>query len=220
MRRRNFIAALGVFLWPGLGRAAVQRLPLSEAFLMLDAYLALPPAERDRFSFAYRLMQRKKPAPGARAAFVDKAGARTPVLVGPDGTVQTLPTLDQLKSKGVFEIDGGDYQFVLEPLAAIAPATRIDVGSLVASLAQLNAAIAKFARDQRAEVAKLTTAYFPGVAAGAAVLADGSSKPLSVFDFEALGPTPYFAPAKAPGAVAVTFDRSPSRIVLAGPPTR
>ena len=217
MRRRDLIAALGVALWPGLGRAGAQRLPLSEAFVMLDSYLALPPTERDRFSFAYRLMQGKKPAPNARAAFVDKAGARTPVTVSPDGTMLTLPTLAQLKSKAMFEIDG-DYQFVLEPLAAIAPATRIDVSNLAASLAQLNTAIAKFARDQGAEIAKLTTAYFPGVGAGAAVLADGSSKPLSVFDFQALGPTPYFEPRKAPAAVAVTLDKPPSRIVLAGPP--
>ena len=218
MRRRDLVAALGVALWPGLGRAAVQRVPLAEAFLMLDSYLALPPAERDRFSFAYRLMRGKKPAPEARAALVDKAGARTAVTLSPDGTVQTLPTLDQLKNKGVFEIDGGDYQFVLEPLAAVAPATRIDVSDLSASLAQLNAAIAKFARDQGAEVAKLTTAYFPGVAAGSAVLADGSAKPLSVFDFEALGATPYLDFRKATGAIAVTFAARPSRVVLAGPP--
>jgi hypothetical protein len=220
MRRRDLIAALGVALWPGLGRAGERRLPLSEAFVMLDSYLALPPAERDQFSFAYRILQGKKPASGARAAFVDKAGARTPVTLSADGTVQTLPTLAQLKSKAVFEIDGGDYQFVLEPLAAIAPATRISVSDLAASLAQLNVAIAKFARDQGAEIAKLTTAYFPGVVAGAAVLADGSSKPLSVFDFQALGPTPYFEPRKAPGAIAVTLDKPPSRIVLAGPPIR
>ena len=220
MRRRHLIAALGVALLPGLGRAGVQRLALSDAFLMLDSYLALPPGERDKFSFAYRLMRDKKPAPGARAAFVDKAtGARTAVALSPDATVQTLPTLAQMKSKTVFEIDGGDYQFVLEPLAAIEPAARIAVGDLTASLAQLNAAIAKFARVQGAEVAKLTIAYFPGVAAGAAVLADGSSKLLPVFAFEALGPTPYFEPRKAPGAVAVTFDKPPSRIVLAGPPS-
>ncbi len=220
MRRRDLIAAMSVAFWPGLARAGVQRLPLSEAFVMLDSYLALPPAERDRFSFAYRLMRSKKPAPGARAAFVDKAGARTPVALSPDGTVQNLPTLAQLKSKAVFELDGDDYQFVLEPLAAIAPDTRIDVSNLAASLAQLNAAVAKFARDEGAETAQLTTAYFPGVVAGAAVFADGSSKPLSVFDFKALGPTPYFEPRKAPGAIAVTLDKPPSRIVLAGPPRR
>ena len=139
MRRRDLIAALGVALWPGLGRAGAQRLTLSEAFVMLDSYLALPPAERDRFSFAYRIMQGKKPAPNARAAFVDKAGARTPVTLSPDGTMLTLPTLAQLKSKAMFEIDGDNYQFVLEPLAAIAPAARIDVNDLAASLAQLNA---------------------------------------------------------------------------------
>jgi hypothetical protein len=220
MRRRDLIAALGVALWPGLGRAGAQRLTLSEAFVMLDSYLALPPAERDRFSFAYRIMQGKKPAPNARAAFVDKAGARTPVTLSPDGTMLTLPTLAQLKSKAMFEIDGDNYQFVLEPLAAIAPAARIDVNDLAASLAQLNAAVAKFARAQGADIAKLTTAYFPGVVAGAAVLASGSSKPLSVFDFQALGPTPYFEPGKAPAAIAVTFDKPPARIVLAGPPRR
>jgi hypothetical protein len=78
MRRRDLIAALGVVFWPGLGRAGQQRLALSEAFVMLDPYLTLPPAQRDRFSFAYRIMREKKPAPGARAAFVDTTGARIP----------------------------------------------------------------------------------------------------------------------------------------------
>ena len=219
MRRRDLIAALSVALWPGLGRAGVQRLPLSRAFPMLDFYLALPAAERDRFSFVYLLLRDRKPAPDGRAAFVDATGVRTPVTLGPDGAVQLLPTLAQLKSKTVFEVDGDD-QFVLEPLAAIAPAVRIEVSELAASLAQLNAALAKFARAQGGDIAKLTTAYFAGAATGAAVLADGSSKPLSVFNFQALGPTPYFAPGKAGGAVAITLDKPPSRIVLAGPPNR
>jgi hypothetical protein len=219
MRRRHLLASLGAAaLWPALARAAVQRVPLSEAFLMLDSYLALPATERDRFSFAYRVMRNNKPAPGAQAVFVDPAGARTPVVLSADGTVETLPTLAQIKSKAVFEIDGADYQFVLEPLAAIAPATRIGVPDLTASLAQLNAAIGKFADG--ADVAQLTAAYFPDAGAGAAILAGGGAKPLAVFNFQALGPTPYFEPRKAPGALALTFDKPPSRIVLAGPPGR
>ncbi len=185
---------------------------------MLDFYLALPEAERDRFSLVYLLLRGRKPAQDGRAAFVDAAGVRIPVRLGPDGAVQTLPTLAQLKSKTVLEIDGGDYEFVLEPLAAIAPTARIDVKELAASLAQLNAALAKFARGQGGDVAKLTTAYFAGAASGEAILADGSSKHLSVFNFQALGPTPYFAPGKAPSVVAVTLDKPASRIVLAGPP--
>jgi hypothetical protein len=216
VHRRSLIAALGAAtLAPGLARAA-PRVALSEAFLLLQPYLQLPPAARDRFSFAYRAMRHAKPAPDAKATIIGADGASAPLSLDADGWVVTLPTLEALKSKAQFQIDGPDFGFEIEPRAAIAPGPRVAVADLAAALAQLNAAIGKFAEG--ATVAPVTCAYFPG-AAGAALDAAGAVKPLATTSvFKGLGPTFYLEPRRAPPGAAVVFQAPPSRIIMAAPP--
>jgi hypothetical protein len=219
MDRRFAMACLAAsFLAPSAALASPHRVPATDALLMLDSYLALPPAERDRFSFVYRVMRDDKPAADARATLVTADGARIPFVIEPDGTIANLPTLEQLKHKAMFETDGRELSFLLEPRATIAPSTRIAVGDLVQAMAQLNAAIARFAGAYSGQVDKLTAAFFPDAGEGQAVLADGSSRPLPTFKFKALGKTAYFEQRRAPGAVAVTFAQPPSRIILSPPP--
>ena len=62
----------------GLARPAVTRIPLEDAFLLLDYYLALKPAERDRFYPAYRAVRDKKPTADVAARIVHRDGTSTP----------------------------------------------------------------------------------------------------------------------------------------------
>ena len=217
MHRRSLLAALGAaVLAPGLARAA-PRVPLTDAFLMLETYLKLPPAARDRFSFAYRAIRNSRPAPDAKATIIGADGARAPLGLDGEGWVVALPTLEVLTSKAQFQIDGPDFGFEIEPRAAIAPAPRIAVADLTASLAQLNGAIAKAAEG--AQVAPITCAYFPGAAGAALDDGGGAAKPLaSTAAFKGLGPTFYVEPRRVPANAAITFATPPSRIILAGAP--
>jgi hypothetical protein len=220
MHRRRLLTALaglaGLALAPATGRAAARRIPLADVFPMLDQYLALPPAARDRFSIAYLAFRDKKPAPDARAAVIGADAARRPLVADAAGALGPLPTLAELKGKTWFEFDGAPFQFSLELRAALAPSSRIAVADLTAALTQVNAAIARFADGET--VARLTAIYFPDAGDGAAALASGATQPLQVFTFQTLGRTAYFEPGKAPTATAVTLARAPSRIILAGRP--
>jgi hypothetical protein len=222
MHRRSLLAALGstalgsAALAPGLARAA-PRVALTDAFLMLQPYLQLPPAARDRFSFAYRAMRRDKPAPDAKATILAPDGTKTPLGLDAEGWVVALPTLEALKSKAQFQIDGPDFGFEIEPRAAIAPAPRIAIADLAAALAQLNAAIAKF--SEGAGVAPLTCAYFPGATGAALDAAGATAKAIPTTSaFKGLGPTFYLEPRRVPATAAVTFATPPSRVILARPP--
>jgi hypothetical protein len=221
MDRRRLLACLALIaLAPRSALARPVRVPATDAFPMLDSYLELPPEKRDRFSFAYRAFRKTEPAPDAKAALITADGTRTPVVFTPDGAVTNLPTLDQLKHKAMFEIEGPGFGFLLEPLATIPLADHIAVAELALSLAQVNAAIVAFAGPDAGSLRNLTACYFPGAAGGDAVQADGAAKPLPSFDFKTLGPTEYFEPRRAEGAVTLAFAQAPSRIILATPPRR
>jgi hypothetical protein len=212
--------AASALLSPAPARARVTRIALADAFLLLDAYLALKPAERDRFFLAYRAVRGGKPAPDADARIVHGDRTSTPVRVDADGWVTQLPTLDQLKGRETFEVDGPAFDMALELRATLAPADRLPVSELAATLAQVNAALVTFADGDSGAVGRLTCIYFPDAGAGRAILADGGERPLPAFDFKLIGPTPYFEPYRLPQASAVALDKPPSRILLAGPPRR
>lgn len=217
MHRRHLIAALAIAaLSPRTALAGAHPVPAEDAFLMLDSYLGLPPQARDRFSFVYRAVHKGLPATDAKAWLVASDGTRTSILFAPDRSMTNLPTLQQLKQHIKFEIGGPEFDFELEPRANIALANRIEVAAIRQSLAQLNAAIAKFAEG--APVNPLTAAFFPDAQGGQSVRADGSQKPLPTFKFKAIGPTAYYETRRIPDAVAVTFATPPSPIILAAAP--
>ncbi|HEY1750043.1 MAG TPA: hypothetical protein VGG29_02200 [Caulobacteraceae bacterium] len=219
MRRRALLGGLaGLALAPAAVAAGPQRVPLGDAFLFLQPYWELPPAQRDRFTLAYLAVRKKQLAPDARAVIVGADGARTPIAADANSAFTALPSLAQLKSKARFEFDGPPFTFALELRAALAPAERVPVAELAAALAQVNAALETFAEG--AAVPKMTAAYFPGAGTGQALAADGAAHPLPIFAFDTLGPTPYLEPAKAAGAVTVALAKAPTRIVLAGRPKR
>ncbi|HEY1750044.1 MAG TPA: hypothetical protein VGG29_02205 [Caulobacteraceae bacterium] len=225
MRRRAFIAMLAAAaaapaLAPGLAFADDARQPLAKAFAFLDAYLGLPPGERNRFYLAYRAYRDKRPAPGVGGTIVAANGARTPVPFDRAGEVMRLPSLGELRSGATFECAGAPFRLGLELRLAGAPAARIDPAAVVAGLAQANAAIHKLAGVLAMAAPRLTAAYFPDAVAGQVVLADGRAAPLPVTTAPVVGPVPYFEPASAAGARAVVLARAPSRVLLGGHPRK
>jgi hypothetical protein len=218
-RRLLLSAALAIAAAPGAAFAAPRRVPLDAAFVLLQPYLELAPAERDRFYFAYRAVRNAKPVPDARAAIVGADGQLTPLRIDADGLVENLPSLADLKSKARFEFEGPAFDFGVEMRATLAPATRLDAAALILALTQASAAMVKFSGAMAYAAPKITAAYFPGSSAGASLLEDGSSRPLPLFAYPGLGKVPYFQPSKKAQVQAVTLDRSPTRILL-GPAPR
>jgi len=219
MRRRSLLLALAAAAAvPGAALADVQRIPLVKAFNLLDVYLGLPPAERTRFYLAYRALKDKRPDPAARATIVTANGARTPVVLDGAGLVLHLPTLAELKSAAVLEVEDPTLRLGLELRPVIALSTRVDVGALVLAMAQVNAAVAKLAGPLSIVAPKLTCAYFPDSGGGSALLADGRTTPLPVTPAPFIGPVPYFDSAAAAGARTVLLARTPSRILLGAHP--
>ncbi|HEX3408101.1 MAG TPA: hypothetical protein VHS81_12760 [Caulobacteraceae bacterium] len=222
MHRRAFAAALAATALAAPWRAgASTRIALADAFLLLPDYLALKPAQRDRFQLAYRAVRNGKAAPDVKARILHRDHSQTPLAIDADGWVTELPTLEQLKGHDDFEADGPDFDMALELRATLAPADRLPVAELTATLAQVNAAMVIFGGGDPSAVGRnLDCVYFPDAGAGRAILEGGAERPLPVFDFKLIGPTPYFEPRAMPKATAVALAKTPSRIVMAGPPRR
>jgi hypothetical protein len=221
MRRRDLLALLtAAAAAPGAALADVKTIPIDKAFPFLVGYLALPPAQRSLFYLAYRAMRDKHPTADAHATIIAPNGARTPVAFDRLGNVLRLPSLPVLKSGATVQIDGAPFQMGLELRCAAAPSTHIDVGELVASLTQVNAAVARVAGALSFAVPKLTAAYFPDGAAGQAVMSDGRTAPLPVVAVPVIGPVPYLEPASLAGVRSVVFAKAPSRILLGGHPKK
>jgi hypothetical protein len=220
MRRRDLLALVAASLAaPGAALADDNRVALSKAFPMLEAYLGVPAAERSRFYLAYRAVRDKRPTSDARAAIVGPGSGAVPLGFDRSGFVTTrLPSLAELKGGGEFVIAGQPFKLQPEARCAIAPSARIEAGELAAAIAQANAAIAKAAGPLAAIIPKMTAVFFPDAAGGHAVLADGRQTPLPVFNAPNFGMVAFFEPAKAPTARAVAFAKPPSRVLLGGHP--
>jgi hypothetical protein len=217
-RRRLLIFSAAFAAAPGAALADVTRTPLPKAFQFLDAYLGLPPGERSRFYLAYRAMKDKRPYPGAQAFVVAPNGSRLPLPVDRTGLVTALPSLILLKSGAVLESADPELKLGVELRPTIPVSTRVDVGQLNLSLAQVNAAVAKIAGPLSLVAPKLDCAYFPDSGGGQAVTAGGQSAALASFPVPTIGPVPYFIPARLAGAQTVVLARAPSRILLGARP--
>jgi hypothetical protein len=148
MDRRGLMLGLALAAMPALAMPALawaQSKPpvkLSKVFGFLDKYLAIPPAERNRFVLAYTFMVDGKPGGGLNAAIVETDGRRTPLAFAPDGRALRLPNAAQLAGAS-FAADVPaatklGVRLSLEPL--ITPARELPAHDLELSLAQANAA--------------------------------------------------------------------------------
>jgi hypothetical protein len=221
LQRRFLLAALAAGLAAGPGVALAddsQRIPLAKAFKYLDFYLALPPSLRSRFYLVFKALRNDRPAPDLKLAIVGQ-GPPQPVPLDASAQVTHLPTLAQLKSGDALQVWGGPFRFATEIRPNVAPATRLDVGQLDASLTQFNAAIIHIAGPFSAMAVKLDTVLFPDAGSGEMVFADGRTAPLPItHQFKSLGAAPYFRSTTSPGARSVALAKAPSRLLLSTPP--
>jgi hypothetical protein len=217
LQRRYLLAALaaGLATGPSLAFADdTQRIPLTKAFKYLDFYLALPPSLRSRFYLVFKALRNERPAPDLKLAIVGQ-GPPQPVPLDAWAQVTRLPTLAQLKSDADLQVWGGPFRFATEIRPDVAPATRLDVGQLDASLNQATAAIVHIAGAFSAMAPKLDTVLFPDAVSGQIVFADGRTAPLPITrQFKSLGPAPYFRSTTSPGARMVALAKAPSRLLL------
>jgi hypothetical protein len=212
------LVALGAIALGATGPAfAADREPLSKVFKYLDVYLGLAPAQRSHFRLVFRALRDERPAPDLQATMIGADGARRPLLLNAAGEVVNLPGLGDLKGGGQLEIANAQgIRFATEIRPDVAPAQRLDVGALVQSLDQANAAIAHLAGAFAVMAPKLDSIVFPDGGTGVAAFGDGRVAPLPITtSLKTLGPTPYFQPFNMGQARVISLSREPSRIIMA-----
>lgn len=213
MRRRGVLAGLAVAaMAPGAALAAGKPpVKLAKVFGYLDKYLAIPPAQRNRFVLAYYVLMNGKPAAGLKAAIVEPDGRRTPIALGPDGKVLRLPNAAQLASADfVADVPAETklgVRLELEPTAS--PALEYSPRDLDQAIVQANAGMSKAAGLISFALPKLTGVTFPGAGSGKARLADGRELALPVFEG-----APFYDSKLLKGAVAVVLSRVPARLAF------
>lgn len=211
-RRAVMAAGLALAAAPAVARAEGKPpIRLSKVFGFLDKYLAIPPAERNRFVLAYTFMLDGKPAPGLKAAIVEADGRRTPLQIGSDGRALRLPTAAQLASAS-FAADAPagaklGVKLDLEPL--LTPAQEFPVRELDLALAQANAGMAKAGGLVAFALPKLTGVSFLGSGSGRARLAVGGELPLPVAEG-----APFYDKKLVKGAAVILLARVPARLAF------
>jgi hypothetical protein len=212
MDRRGLMLGLALAALPVLAWADPKPpVKLSKVFGFLDKYLAIPPAERNRFVLAYTFMVDGKPAGGLKAAIVEPDGRRTPLAFAPDGRALRLPNAAQLASAS-FAADVPaatklGVRLSLEPL--ITPAQELAARDLEASLVQANAGMAKAGGLIAFALPKLTGVSFPGAGSGKARLGNGAEIALQVAEG-----APFYDPKALKGATPILLARLPSRLAF------
>jgi hypothetical protein len=187
-------------------------------FPFLSMFLKTPFSDRDRFYLAYRATRDERPITDARASFIAANGVRTPMAFDRTYAATPLPSLAELNSGAVVAFDSAPFRLEMELRSALPSATRLDLGDLRGSLAQVNQAVAKMAGPLALFTPKITAAYFPDAGTAVAIMADSRELSLPVYFAPAVGAVPYIEPASMEGARSVVLTKPPSRIVLAGHP--
>ena len=214
MDRRRLLLGLTLAALPQLARAEGKPpVPLNKVFGFLDKYLALPPAERNRFTLSYRFMTGGQPAGALKGVVIEADGRRTPFALGPDGRTKTLPTLAQLNSATLkMDVPPGTKMGVsLEVLPILPLSQELSARDIELSIAQANRGISAASGMLSFAAPKLTGVDFIGAGSGVVRFADGKEAPLPL-DKGA----PYYDPKLAKGAVAVILARPPSRVEFKG----
>ena len=210
--RALVLGLVAAALAPAVARAAGKPpVKLSKVFGYLDKYLAIPPAQRNRFVLAYYVQMNGKPATGLKAVIVEPDGRRTPLALGPDGKVLHLPNAAQLAAADfVAEVPAEaklGVRLELEP--SMPPALDYSPRDLEQAIAQANAGMSKAAGVIRFALPKLTGVTFQGAGSGRARLADGREVALPMAEG-----APFYDPERVKGAVAVNLARAPLRLAF------
>lgn len=204
------LAALLPLSIAGEAFAKSKAVEAGKLFPYLDLFLSIPAADRTKFTLAYFY----KVQSGGPLAFtmISPGGVRTPLPIGPDGRVNRLPTLAELKAKPTVEMnapEGSKFKGGMMMLARMAPAATLDAVELNATIAQCQRAIKAKAGLIGFAVPKIKRVVLHGAGSGTAIDAKGAARPLPV-----TAGAPSYDPELMPGIVTLKLARAPSRIEL------
>lgn len=214
-RRRLVAAVAAAALVAGPAFAADPRegVPARKLFPFYDLYLSIPAADRSRFIMAYYLRSNGRPATGVTLTLVSAGGARSPIPVGPDGRLLKTPTPADLKDGKVVvaKANPGDkFQLSMELQPVTRMAEVVPAAEVAAAVAQCRAAIKAKAGVIGFAAPKIEQVVFAGVPSGLAVMADGKTAPLPLFEG-----MPAYNPTVLAGATSLKFPKAPGRALLA-----
>lgn len=195
--------------------AAKAEMPADQLFSFLGRYYAIPANERDRFTLSYCLLIDGHPAPGR---FTLEVGAdRKPLILDSAGCLEQLPgPQDLARHASVLMEDNasaGKHQLAVNIglRALIQPAREISAAACVAAIVQAEAgvrnAVARLGIDP-----KIRRVGFPGAEAGVAILSDGRSVPLPLWNG-----VPIFDPTEIATARAIRLGRAPTSVIFPDP---
>ena len=215
LSRRLFIAAAGALAaGPAFAAAADEPLPAKKLFPFYDLYLAIPAADRSKFTMAYYLRSNGKPATGVTLTLISAAGVRSPIPIGADGRILKTPGPADLKDGkiAIAKANAADkFQLSMEMQPVVRMAEIMPAAELAASIAQCRAAIKAKAGVIGFAAPKIEQVIFTGLTSGTAVMADGRTAPLPLFKG-----MPAYDPAAQPGVASLKFAKAPGRALLAG----
>lgn len=211
MNFRTFILGLAMVALPVTSTLAAEKPPikLAKVFPYLEQYLAIPGAERNRFSMTYTFLMNGKPAAGLKAVVLEADGRRLPITFGPTGRASPLPTLNQLKTAQFIADVSADAKMGvnLEMLPSMAAAKEISAKEAELSIAQVNAGIGKAAGALRFVAPKMTGMSFVGAGQGVARLSNGTELPLPIDKG-----TPFYDPSMTKGVVTIILAKVPTKL--------
>lgn len=204
------LAALLPLSLAGEAFAKSKAIEIGKLFPYLDLYLGIPASDRTKFTIAY--FYRIEAGGPMTMTLVGADGTRTPLPLGPDGRVNRLPTLADIKAKAKIEMaapDGSKFKGQIMMLARVAPAAAMSATDLAAAISQCQLAIKAKAGLIGFAAPKIKRVVLHGAGSGTAIDANGVSKPLPV-----TAGAPSYDPELMPGIVTLKLARAPSRIEL------
>ncbi|MDV6329691.1 hypothetical protein [Asticcacaulis sp. 201] len=228
MHRRKFAAVLAAAIAlstaGGVSAAPVETktLPAENLFPFLRNYYALPAAERTQFHLGYALRVQ-----GARPDQINltlQDGANKIRMV-PDaqGYLSPMPTDAQLKAKAKLSLSrpaDAKCSISLEVLPNQSPAQSMEAKPLALAVSQAHTGSKKLAGLLAMAMPTLDRVNILGVTSGEVKLANGTTRPLPFTPASTSktgGHYPAhltFVPADMPGAVALTFNGVPTRLLI------
>lgn len=214
--RRAFVgaAAIALVAGPALAADAPGTVAAKKLYPFLELYLSIPPADRSKFVMAYYLRSKGKPATGVTLTLISAGGARSVIPIGADGRLLKTPTLADLKDGkvAITKADAADkFQLNMELQPVARMAQTVPAAEVAASIAQCRAAIKAKAGVIGFAAPKIEQVTFAGVTSGTAVMMDGATVALPLFEG-----MPAYNPTAMANVASLKFPKAPSRALLLG----
>jgi hypothetical protein len=224
MHRRALLVTAAAFL--ALAPAAFaetesKSVPAEKLFPFLSNYYSLPPAERSHFRLAYMLMVQGGKAD--QVSLILQDGVK--IMPNAQGYLAPQPTPSQIKGKLTYSRPAGvKFGVALDLLPTQPPAQTMDAKALALSVTQALKGSKKVAGLMAMALPTFDRIEIRGVSSGQVKLADGSTRTLGLIaamkDKKGVYHPAHisYAPAEWPTAVSLSFDSTPSKVLIGAKP--